>query len=140
MKRISITLLRFALCILCVAACAPDKGNELSLTIKKSGCRITMDRTTGSVVYLGREENLLANDAETLFRIRFRNPDGTPQDYSAADAATCKASKRGKRLTFTYTGFPNSDLRVTLSVKADKKDGLFRFSMKVKTDEQIEWM
>lgn len=140
MKRISITLLRFALCILCVAACVPDKGNELSLTIKKSGCRITMDRTTGSVVYLGREENLLANDAETLFRIRFRNPDGTPQDYSAADAATCKASKRGKRLTFTYTGFPNSDLRVTLSVKADKKDGLFRFSMKVKTDEQIEWM
>ncbi|MBR1543402.1 MAG: hypothetical protein IJ626_00715 [Muribaculaceae bacterium] len=113
---------------------------DVSLTMKDSGYSLIMNKNTGAITYLGQNENLLATDNEPLFRIRFLDADGTPHLYTAADARTCAFDRSGKRLTFTYSGFPDRVFQVRVSVMADSKDGLFHFSMKVDTDDQIEWM
>ena len=133
-------LLLLVACSLFLVACSQSEGEEVSLTIKDSGYRLSMDKKTGSVVYLGKKDNFLIDSNEPLFRIRFRNADGTPQIYTAADAASCTYTKKGKRLTFSYSGFSDRNFQVSVSVSPDKKDGLFHFSMKVDTDDQLEWM
>ena len=123
-----------------MVAGSSNGANEVSLTIKDSGYSLSMSRRTGSVTYLGKNENLLTDGGEPLFRIRFRDEDGTPHIYTAADARTCTLVERGKHLTFAYSDFPDRFFQVQVTVRADRKDGLFHFSMKVDTDDQIEWM
>ena len=126
--------------VLYMVAYSPNEGKEVSLAIKDSSYCISMDRTTGSLIYLGKGENLLADRNEPLFRIRFLNADGTNQLYTATDAEKCMFVQKGKCLTFTYSDFPDRNFQVSISARADKKDGLFHFSMNVDTDDQIEWM
>ena len=95
-----------------MVAGSSNGANEVSLTIKDSGYSLSMSRTTGSVTYLGQNENLLADGGEPLFRIRFRDEDGTPHIYTAADARTCTLVERGKHLTFAYSDFPDRFFQV----------------------------
>ena len=121
-----------------MVAGSSNGANEVSLAIKDSSYSLSMSRTTGSVTYLGKNENLLTDGGEPLFRIRFRDEDGTPHIYTAADARTCTLVERGKHLTFAYSDFQDRFFQVQVTVRADRKDGLFHFSMKVDTDDQIE--
>ena len=95
-----------------MVAGSSNGANEVSLTIKDSGYSLSMSRTTGSVTYLGKNENLLTDGGEPLFRIRFRDEDGTPHIYTAADARTCTLVERGKHLTFAYSDFPDRFFQV----------------------------
>ncbi len=129
-----------ALCLIFVPSCSRIKDDGPSLVSSVDGCDLAMDKATGSVVSLGKDGNLLASQAEPLFRVRFCNPDGSFSLYSAEDAGKCSFIKKGGRLTFEYSDFPDRDFRVSVSVQGCKEDGLFHFSMKVDTEDQVEWM
>ena len=52
---------------LLIGACRQEEN----LVTVIDGCTLAMDRTDGSIVYLGKEENLLSDRTEPLFRLRF---------------------------------------------------------------------
>ena len=134
-------LIPITVCVLCMTACSAGKGDGSTLSTDVSGYVLMMDKSTGSLVSFGKEgNNLLSDSGDPLFILRFRDDDGTPARYTAADAGKCTSGKKGKNLTFVYSDFPDRDFEVSVSVKPDKEDGLFHFSMKVDTDGQVEWM
>ena len=59
-----VCLLLLVACSLFLVACSQSEGEEVSLTIKDSGYRLSMDKKTGSVVYLGKKENFLIDSNE----------------------------------------------------------------------------
>ena len=125
---------------LLLVSCSNFKDDGTSLVTRVSGYSLGMDKATGSVVFLGKEDNRLAASPEPLFRVNFLNLDGSFSVYDADDAGRCEYTKDGRSLTFEYSDFPDRDFRVSVSVKPDKDDGLFHFSMKVDTEDQIDWM
>ena len=121
---------------LLIGACRQEEN----LVTVIDGCTLAMDRTDGSIVYLGKEENLLSDRTEPLFRLRFCNDDGSFSCYDSRDAGNCAYSKKGKTARFVYSDFPGQDFKVSVSVRPDRNDGLFHFSMDVDTGNQIDWM
>ena len=89
-----------AVCLICMAACSSVRDEKATVSTNVSGYCLTLDKTTGSVVSFGRDGNLLASCGEPLFIIRFRDDDGTPVRYTAADAGKCSVAKKEKNLTF----------------------------------------
>lgn len=128
------------LCMSATASCSRVRNDGSTCSTDISGCRLSMDKATGSVIFLGKDENLLASSPEPLFRLRFRDADGTARLYTAGDAGLCSFSGKGRSLTFDYRDFPDHDFRVSVTVRPERKDGLFHFSMKVDTEDQVEWM
>ncbi len=133
-------LLALTLVILTWSACSSVKDQGDSLSMINNGYKLTMDKETGSVVFLGREENRLAGKGEPLFRIRFCNQDGSFSLYDAGDARDCSFRKEGRKVIFLYSGFPDREFSVSVSAEPDKGDGLFHFAMEVDTPDQVEWM
>jgi hypothetical protein len=69
-------LLAGGICLLFSAACGLPENQATVRLESEAGYRLAMDRENGFVVFFGKEENLLVDAREPLFKVRFLDPDG----------------------------------------------------------------
>lgn len=139
--RLNYYLFAGSLCFLLLSgACGmPDKQETVQLE-SKAGYRLALEKANGAIAFFGKDENLLADVREPLFKVRFLNLDGSFSLYDANDAGKCSFFLKSGKLVFQYEDFPDRPFSVRIGVRADKKDSLFHFSMAVDTKDQVEWM
>lgn len=111
-----------------------------SIVASLPGSTLALDRQDGSVSFFGKDENLLSDVREPLFRIRFCNDDGSFSIYDSRDAGRIGYVRKGREVTFSYSDFPDRDFSVSVSLRAGRKDSLFHFSMSVEAEDLIDWM
>ena len=124
----------FLLLFVFAAFSSCSSGNEF--TYKNKYYKIIIDSSTGSLKALWKNgANLINSQAsqDALFDLRFRDQadSGRIYEFDAQQASQVSFDKKGDSLFIDYSGFPNAELSVRVTVALDKESPLMNWNITV---------
>lgn len=110
------------------------------IILEKENFTLKIDVNAGKIIFFGKENNLLSDIQPPLFRLQYRNENGTAQEITAFDAAKKRVlSEIGDTIELQFSEFKDGEFSVKVIIRADESMTYWKIETDV-VNKQLEWV